>query len=771
MLDAEIGRLASLPSAQYLLERKPAAQKWGISLGALDKLVAERRRSSADVTTSDLLETETARLAILIEAEYQVQRKPAARKLRIGLAALDKLVAERRRSNGPVPTPDLLEAEVARLGALLEADYQVQRKPAALKLGIGVTALDKLVRAESQRLLRERTKEERARQSEEARKARARPTPLADGEVRWPEGFIMEPDGLYWTNEQNQRFWLAAPFAVLARTRDAASEAWGLWLRWRDPDRAPHTFAVPNELLVTEPGRLEAELLSRGLHVSTNVTSRIMLRQALAGVQANARARIAYRTGWQGDELAPSFMLADGTSLGPADETVILQNTPSDAKQRCGVAGALNGWKTEVAARAIGNPFAVFCVASAFAAPLLYLAGETGGGFHLFGPAKRGKTLALQVGLSAWGLPYRSGGVLLDWRSSANGLESVAEENTDQLLGLDEAHLANPADLASACYMLADGAGRKRLKRDASPARTRTWRNLILSTGETDLATAVARAGQKLPAGVEARIPSIPFGDATSAWTTLHGHANFVALAKELHRAMRQHHGTAARAFVGRLATEWRTERASIVEVIEQMRIRFAERLPKNADPQVQEVARRCSVVAAGGELAAAWCIVPWEPGEAEQAATAILNAWLARRPGGAGAAEAALHVERVRDLLVQHGAARFTEVALDDSGNWRELRPERPVSNRIGWRKKTGTRDEFLIPSETWRSLVCAPAALDPVATARTLAAKGYLRRGEDNNLAVKERLPDCVDSVRVYAVSVGILEASDDTDAGGAS
>jgi uncharacterized protein (DUF927 family) len=318
--------------------------------------------------------------------------------------------------------------------------------------------------------------------------------------------------------------------------------------------------------------------------------------------------------------------------------------------------------------------------------------------------------------------------------------------------------------------MLADGAGRKRLKRDASPARTRTWRNLILSTGETDLATAVARAGQKLPAGVDARVPSIPFGDIPSAWPALHGHANFAALAKELHRAMRQHHGTAARAFIDRVAAEWASDRASIVAVLEQIRTRFAERLPKNTDPQVLEVARRCALVAAGGELGAAWSIVPWEPGEAERSAVTVLNAWLARRPGGAGAAEAALHVERVRDVLVQHGAARFTEVVLDESANLREVRPDRPVSNRIGWRKKTGTRDEFLIPSETWKSLVCVPAALDPVATARTLAAKGYLRRGEEKNLAVKERLPDCTDSVRVYAVSVAILEASDDTEAVGA-
>ena len=77
-----------------------------------------------------------------------------------------------------------------------------------------------------------------------------------------------------------------------------------------------------------------------------------------------------------------------------------------------------------------------------------------------------------------------AGGALRDWRSSANALETAPEDCGDALLTLDEVHQANPADVPAACYMLADGGGKNRLKPDASPARRRSWRTFILSTGE-----------------------------------------------------------------------------------------------------------------------------------------------------------------------------------------------------------------------------------------------------------------------------------------------
>ena len=554
---------------------------------------------------------------------------------------------------------------------------------------------------------------------------------------------------------------------MLGHSRDHAGEAWGLWLRWDDRDGLSHTLLVHAEWAVADPGRLEAELTHRGLRIAADPGARLLLRKALAEVQSGDRVRVAYATGWLGTDDAPGFLLPDGTVLGTPAEHVVLHAPPADAAQRCGVAGSPEGWQFEVAALAVGNPLAAFCIAAAFAGPLLLPAGETGGGFHLCGGSKRGKTLAMQMGLSVWGLPYKAGGALRDWRSTANAMEVAGEESTDGLLTLDELHQANPAEVAAAAYQLADGGGKRRLNRDSSAARRRTWRVFVLSTGEYDLATAVARAGQKLPAGADVRLASVPVNDAATAWPALHGRPDFPTLARDLHDAMRRHHGSAGRAFVTRLARLRAEKPGELATFSEAVRDRFADRLPANADPQVREVARRCALVATAGELATRWGLLPWQAGEAETGAAAVLRVWLGRRPGGAGAAELAAQLERVRVALVQHGAARFTPLFLSDDGTWQETSPDRPVINRIGWRKRHDDRDEYLIPAETWRLEVCAPASLDPTATARTLAANGFLRRGEARNLMVKERLPG-VGALRVYAIEADLLETAGDDAAG---
>ena len=630
------------------------------------------------------------------------------------LATLDRLNAEDEgdSASGDAAAADPRQAEIARLADLSFVDYQAARKEAAAVLGMGVGALDKAVAAE------------RARRRAATAQAHRRKPPPDPGEVRWPSGFAMKPDGLYGPpGEDTPPHWICAPFEVLGHTRDHAGEAWGLWLRWRDRDGTAHTYAMKSELLMVQPGQLEAELVRRGLTIAADGTPRALLRLALGEVDTGSRVRVAYATGWQGTDAAPAFLLPDGTVLGQAAEPVVLDNPPADAAQRCAELGTLDGWKAEVAALAVGNPLAAFCISAAFAGPLLLPAGDIGGGFHLYGASKRGKTLALHMALSAWALPYKAGGALRDWRSTANALEAAAEECADGLLTLDELHQANPADVAGACYMLADGAGKARLRRDASAARRRNWRTFILSTGEPDIASVVARAGQKLPAGAEVRLPSVPVDDAATSWPALHGRDDFEAFARDVHRAMPRQHGTAARAFVARLAAERADDPAALAAFIDTLRTRIAERLPAAADAQVRDVARRFALVAAAGELAAAWGILPWQPGEAEAAAVAMLDAWLVRRPGGAGAAEAAAQIERVRAALIQHGAGRFTVLHRNQDGSWREADPDRPVPNRIGWRKRDAGRDEFLIPAETGAAEICASATLDPIATARTLA------------------------------------------------
>jgi hypothetical protein len=640
-------------------------------------------------------------------------------------------------------------ATIARLATLGPVAYAACRKTEATALGIGVRDLDVARRAEMER------------RAAAAREHHRRLPPPVPDEVRWPAGYTMKADGLYGPEKgDNPPPWLAAHFEVLGHARNDAGEEWGTLLRWHDLDRGEHRFTVQAAMTVSEPGKLEAELARRGLRLSTDPGPRFLLRRALSEVQTGNRVRVVYATGWHGTNDDLAFLLPNGEMLGARCEGLVLDRVPHDAKTRCTVAGTDVEWRESVAALAEGNPLAMFCICVGLTGPLFRSVGESGGGFHVCGPSKIGKTLAMQMGVSAWALPEKAGGGLRDWRSTANGLEATAEEFTDALLPLDELHQANPAEVAGAAYMIADGAGKARLKSDASAARRRTWRACILSTGEYDLATAVGRIGQSLPAGADVRLPSIHVGAVSAIWPNLHGRPDFQTLAADIHKAMKLQHGASGRRFIECLMDDLATPSQPCLTDIDAVRQRFTGTLPAGADPQVRHVCQRFGLAAAAGELAIAWGILAWPAGSAERAGGAMFALWLRQRDAGTGASEEAAQLAQVRRVLIEHGGSRFTELIPQTSGGWCEATPLRPVSNRIGWWRNAPGRSEYLIPAETWRGTVCAPAGIDPTAAARTLAKRRFLRRGEGKNLMVKDRIPGLSSAMRVYAVQASLLD-----------
>lgn len=645
---------------------------------------------------------------------------------------------------GSEPDHATLALEIARLADLDRLSYARERRSAAQALGMGVIALDKAVQAELRR-----------RRAEAAAQHRAQDAP-GPGEVRWPFGILMRRDGLYADAGEDGLVWLCAPFAVLGLARDGAGEGWGLWLRWADPDGRAHTWPMPARLLMTAPGELEAALVERGLRVATDPAARLQLRRALGEVQAGSRVTLVSRAGWHaqpGQDAA--YALPDGAVIGRAAESLVLKAPAENAAQMVAEAGTLDGWRQDIAAYAIGNDVAVVALCAAFAGPLLEPLGEASGGLHLAGRSKAGKTLALRLALSVWGLPFK-GGALRDWRSTANGLEGAAEECGDGLLGLDELHQADPREVASAVYMLANESGKGRMRRDTSAARRRTWRTFILSTGELDLAAMVAKAGQKLSAGAEVRLPSIPM-PATGVWPKLHGQPSHEALMAHLHSALRRQHGTPIRAFLARLAEARAAEPDALPLAAEAMRARFAKTLKPEADAQVRDVARRFALLALAGELATEWGILPWPRDEATRACKALLAAWIARR-GGSGASEEAQHLRAIRLFVMENGASRFVALAQNEGGSWFEIDPGRQVIRRAGWRRRLSDgQDEYLISPDVWRE-ICAESGIDPTETARTLRNEGLLAAGDGKNLTRLLRVPG-FDRVRCYIVRPEIL------------
>ncbi len=719
-LAAIVAEAASLSELDFTTRRKELAKRGGIGAGRLDKLRRERQR----------------------EAEAQCKQ-----------AADEAARADAADAAGAADSPPHdLAAEIAKLAAMPSTDFAARRAEEAARLGMTRRDLEKAVNAKRGR--------DRAERDAATRSA---PPPPPDT-VRWPAWARVRPDGLYAdAGDDAPPVWLAAPFEVAGEGRAADGTGWALWLRWRDRDGRLKPWLMPKRLLMVGPGELEAELVDRGLRVSADPGARMHLRRALAEVAAGTLVTAVSRAGWHntpGDPFA--YVMPNGATIGETGETLVIADPGEEAAARCATAGTLEGWQAGVAAKAVGNPLAAFAISCAFTGPLLLPASEVSGGFHIAGGSKGGKTTSCQTGATAWGPPQK-GAVLRDWNSTANAIEATAEEAGDGFLILDEIHQADPRAVVGAVYALAGEGGKSRLTREAKARKRRTWRTFILSNGEIDVATVAAKAGQRLPAGAAVRMPSIPVEKGGAAWPNLHGARDFGAFMADLHAAMRRHHGHAAPAFIARLAEQWANDAGEILTLLEDRREHFAKQLPPDADAQARDVARRFALVACAGEMATAWGITGWHEGEATKAAESLMAAWLATRHG-AGAAEDADALERVRRFIAEHGEARFTEATPEGAPKPDDARP---TIKRAGFRKmvavgaRGGERARaYLFFPDVWKAEVFDGA--DAPAGARALLRAGHLLPGEAGKLQRRERVPG-FEAPRFYAVRASIMEAGE--------
>ena len=535
---------------------------------------------------------------------------------------------------------------------------------------------------------------------------------------------------------------IAAPFEVLGGCRDPRGENWGKLLRWRDGDGREHMRHVADRDLHGDPAALCAGLADRGLWI--NPARQREFRTHLAGVRVTHRVIIVERTGWHEIGRQPIFVLP-GEMIGPRGaESIILDaaaNGPYEAR------GTVDEWREGAAKLASGNAVLALGISAALAGPLLGLAGYEGGGLHLLGRSSTGKTTALCLAASVWGRGDTLGFVRA-WRATINGLEGAAAGVTDTALILDELGQAEARELAAALYMLANGSGKARAHRDGSLRDPKSWRVLTLSSGEVPIDAKLAEDhGRKSRAGQLVRMLNIP-ADRGRGFGVFDGpdpEGDAAALAKRCKLAAASAYGTAGPEFVRRLIPRGVTGddvRSMVDEFV-------AAQVRSGADGQVIRAAQRLGLIASAGELATNFGLTGWEPGEARAAATWALAQWIKGR-GGTEPDEVRQALEQVRRFFEAHGEARFDN--LDDPC-------ARPVLNRAGWRKGQGQGRSWLIPSETWKSEICA--GLDPKFVARVLAERGMIERAPDGFQPVHKINGK---SIRVYVVNPRIFDGSEE-------
>jgi uncharacterized protein (DUF927 family) len=534
--------------------------------------------------------------------------------------------------------------------------------------------------------------------------------------------------------------WFCSQLRVLADTRDSHNTSWGRLLEITDRDGQLHHWSMPMNLMAGNGDEYRRRLLDYGVTLSCNRYSRLWLGDYLSSWRPRDRVRCVDRIGWHGEV----FVLPDQTYGNKGSERVLLQS--AGAAPKFVATGTLEAWQRDIAGLAVGNSRLVLAISQAFAGSVLHLVGEESGGVHLQGGSSIGKTAAAHAARSVWGVPLGS------WRTTDNATEALAANACDTLLVLDEIGQASPHVVSEVGYMLGNGRGKERLRRDATARPPLTWRVTFLSTGEIGLAAALAEGGRRVMAGQQARVLEIPAdaGAGYGLFENRHGLAGGAELSEHFRHTADRECGHAGRRFLELLMADMEGYRTTLWQAREEF---IAGHCPPGADGQVRRACGRFGLIAAAGALATALGVLPWPDEEAERAAARCFTDWLAQR-GGKGPAEITAGLKQVLLFLEKHGASRFepawpgTCTTLDKT------------MNRAGFRKATDDgRWAYYVLPENWRSELCK--GFDASLIARAMIERGWMERADGDNLARKTTVPG-LGQMRLYTIKPEFMEAS---------
>jgi uncharacterized protein (DUF927 family) len=560
--------------------------------------------------------------------------------------------------------------------------------------------------------------------------------------VKVPEGYSITPAG--WViegHEGGRRILAGGPIWVEALARDQRRDNWGFLLVWRDRDGQLHRGAFPAGRFHEQGHSIVKELADGGLAIVPG-QERALLHY-LAAFIPQRRLRSVKRLGWVDDPVLV-YVFAESTIGKAGDEQFVYQpETHSALASAPYSAGTLDEWQTNVAAQAQGNPVLLFCLCAAFAGPLLKFAGLEGGGFHLHGGSSKGKTTTGQVAASVWGSgadPAEAPGAayIRKWNATANAVEAIAADHCDNLLVLDEIGEAQAHELGRLIYQLAGGQGKSRLARDASLRAPRTWRVIMLSTGEEPVQAVLEAAGRRARGGQLVRMVDVPAtGDDGGIIHDPHGltPAEFV---HRLKRACATYYGTAGPAFIQALCKEndLDTLRCQVQSELDEAHKRL---VPKSAAEEVSRIVRRFALVLVAGHLACAAGILPFTLTEIEEAVKLVLQRWLAVH--SQGPMERA--VEQLRAFLLRH-EARFRD----------KTNPTQLVRDLAGYRDTVAGL--FLLTPEAAQEALDGHSVRDVM---HHLKSKGLLYCNEGDRLQSKHRISGIDGQVRLYAIRTALV------------
>ena len=501
--------------------------------------------------------------------------------------------------------------------------------------------------------------------------------------------FEINNRGVWWVNVRTNKngdiiksepLLLSEPIDIIGTGQDNDGAYYRI-IKFKDKNtRQQKTAALPQEEIGTAHGW--KRLGWHGIDVYSEGIESGKLRNYLLKHSGNAVFTITDRAGWNGE----AYILAGGEAVN-ADGANILYNGDTSQKDGYTEKGSLKEWQEQAARYAENNSRLCLALGLSMAAPFLALLNEEGGGFHLAGDSSKGKTTAARLALSVWGDPETTKG---NWDTTPLGLQNLALARNDGLLVLDEiGQTADPRKIPQMVYSVINGVSKTQGAKDGGNRRQKTWRNLILSTGEINPESLIGDRAQ-WKAGNHVRLPDIQAEARFGIYDTLHGFADGAKLSEHINQATAKQRGTAGRALIRQILKDGKEAAAQAVEA---SRARFLETLPP-MEGQARRIARRFALLAAVLEYAAP--ITGMRPGAGEAGVRQCFNEWL--EENGTGNREDRRIIEQVIAFMdVNALSMRFSDW---NAQTWNQ--------NHAGYRKQEGSIDEYWIIPVVFENEVC---------------------------------------------------------------
>lgn len=466
------------------------------------------------------------------------------------------------------------------------------------------------------------------------------------------------------------------------------------------------TFVARSEL--TTGPTVQSRLQDAGLRVGDWK----VLLHLLQNVEPQRKFARLENAGWTG----MLYALPNGEVIPPNGD-VIATFPPVENFGRGGSIEEAN----QLLAAVQGNALLQFAVCAALSAPIQAHYGYEAepGGFHLYGSSSRGKTTAICLAASMWGrgAEKKDDGIVDSWNTTAFAAEVSASQHSDCVLVLDEVRSADPAHFASLALGLANGAGKKAGKSDGGIREAKTFRPMVLSTGEISAKDYIESNDISYHGGMSVRLIDIsaevgPLG----VFEVLPAEfaddpASFARYIKQTSAAHFGHHGRA-------LVTEFVSGADEFLSEVREAATGLRTTLATdNIDPQVGRVLERFAFIGAVAVVAVRRGILPWSIESVHASIAKIFDSWLASR-GGEGSQEG-LAAERAFSAFVYANPNRFdtagTEAQFKRVGRatfTKDFRRQYWIADDAGLAEMLGNQPERIQPflkhliegrSETW--------------------------------------------------------------------